>query len=99
MRSVVRNLSRISDDDLRAMATYFIGLNTPSGAAVEPRIARALSPIPPTTDKQRAGHKLYGELRELPWRARQCTSVARSPLGLSEALWNPTKLTIWCSPS
>jgi mono/diheme cytochrome c family protein len=90
MRSVVRNLSRISDDDLRAMATYFISLNRPSGAAVEPRIARALAPVPPATDRQRAGHRLYME---------NCASchgtpgspppVARSPLGLSEAMWTP----------
>lgn len=90
MRAVVRNLSRVSDDDLRAMAAYFISLNAPSGAALGPRIARALSPVPPTTDKQREGHRLYME---------NCASchgapgspppVARSPLGLSEGLWNP----------
>jgi mono/diheme cytochrome c family protein len=90
MRSVVRNLSRMSDDDLRAMTAYFVSLNRPSGAALEPRIARALSPVPPTTDKQRAGHKIYME---------HCASchgapgspppVARSPLALTETLWNP----------
>ena len=72
MRSVVRNLSGLSDNDLQAMATYFVSLNTPSGAALEPKIARALSPVPPTTDTQRAGHKLYMEnCAELPRCARQ----------------------------
>jgi mono/diheme cytochrome c family protein len=90
MRSVVRNLSRISDDDLRAMATYFIGLNTPSGAALEPKIARALTPVAPTTDKQRAGHKHYMEnCASCHGAPGSMPPVARSPLGLSEGLWNP----------
>jgi mono/diheme cytochrome c family protein len=90
MRSVVRNLSRMSDDDLRAMARYFVALNTPSGAALEPKIARALAPVPPTTDKQKTGHRLYMEncasCHGVPGSA---PTVARSPLGLSEGLWNP----------
>ena len=90
MRRIVSNLSRLSDDDLRAMARYLIKLIRPSGAALEPRIARGLSPAQPSTDTQRAGHKIYME---------HCASchgapgspppVARSPLGLSEVLWNP----------
>ncbi len=90
MRGVVRNLARMPDDDLHAMATYFISLNTPSGAAVEPRIARALAPLPPATDKQRAGHKLYMEnCANCHGAPGSAPPVARSPLGLSEALWNP----------
>ena len=90
MRSVVRNLSWLSDNDLQAMATYFVSLNTPSGAALEPKIARALSPVPPTTDTQRAGHKLYMEnCASCHGAPGSAPPVARSPLGLSEALWNP----------
>src|SRR6185436_5232212 len=54
MRAVVRGLAKMPDDDLRALASYFVSLNTPSGAALPPKIARALSPTAPTTDKQRA---------------------------------------------
>ncbi|MCW5737981.1 MAG: c-type cytochrome [Enhydrobacter sp.] len=90
MRSVVRNLSGLSDEDLQAMATYFVSLNTPSGAPLEPKIARALSPVPPTTEKQRAGHKLYMEnCASCHGAPGSAPPVARSPLGLSEALWNP----------
>jgi mono/diheme cytochrome c family protein len=92
MRPVVRNLSRISDDDLRAMARYFVSLNTPSGAALEPRIARALAPVTPTTDKQRAGHRLYMEnCASCHGAPGSAPPVARSPLGLSDALWDPSR--------
>ena len=74
------------------MATYFVSLNTPSGAALEPKIARALSPLPPTTDKQRAGHKLYVEnCAGCHGAPGSPPPVARSPLGLWEGLWNPTR--------
>jgi mono/diheme cytochrome c family protein len=90
MRSVVRNLSGLPDEDLQAMATYFVSLNTPSGAPLEPKIARALAPVPPTTDIQRAGHKLYMEnCASCHGAPGSAPPVARSPLGLSEALWNP----------
>jgi len=90
MRSVVRNLSRLSDDDLRAMTVYFMSLNRPSGAALEPRIARGLNPVAPTTDKQRAGHALYMEhCASCHGAPGSAPPVARSPLGLSEAMWNP----------
>jgi mono/diheme cytochrome c family protein len=90
MRSVVRGLARLPDEDLQALATYFVSLNTPSGAALEPKIARALSPIPPVTDKQRAGHKLYMEnCANCHGAPGSPPPVARSPLGLSEGLWNP----------
>jgi mono/diheme cytochrome c family protein len=90
MRTVVRNLSGLSDDDLRAMVRYFMALNTPSGAPLEPKVARALAPIPPSTDKQKAGHRLYMEnCASCHGAPGSAPTVARSPLGLSEALWNP----------
>lgn len=90
MRSVVRNLSSMSDDDLQAMTTYFISLNRPSGAALEPRIARALSPVLPTTEKQRTGHKLYMEhCASCHGAPGSAPPVARSPLALTEVIWNP----------
>ncbi len=90
MRSVVRNLARLSDDDLRAMTTYLISLNRPSGAALEPRIARALFPAAPSTDRQRAGHKLYLEhCASCHGAPGSAPPVARSPLGLTEVIWNP----------
>jgi mono/diheme cytochrome c family protein len=90
MRAVVRGLAKLPDDDLRAMATYFISLNRLSGAAVEPQIARALSPVPPVTDPEKRGQALYLQSCASCHGAEgQPPTVARSPIGLSEALWNP----------
>jgi mono/diheme cytochrome c family protein len=90
MRAVIRGLGKMSDDDLRAMAAYFISLNNPPEANAEAALARAKAPAPPKTDIQRRGETVYLE---------QCASchgapggpstVARSPLGLSAMLWNP----------
>jgi mono/diheme cytochrome c family protein len=90
MRAVVRGLAKLPDEDLQAMAAYFVSLNSPSGAAVEPRIARAMAPTPPKSDRERHGEATY---------LQHCASchgtpgspptVARSPLGLNAALWNP----------
>lgn len=90
MRPVVRGLAKMPDEDLRALANYFISLNTPSGAALEPGIRRALAPTAPTTDKQRAGLKIYMEnCASCHGAPGEKPPVARSPLGLSEAMWNP----------
>jgi mono/diheme cytochrome c family protein len=90
MRSVVRGLTRLPDDDLRAIAAYFVSLNKPSGAALEPQIARALAPVPPTTEKQRRGEGLYRQsCASCHGTSGQPAAGARSPIGLSEALWNP----------
>jgi mono/diheme cytochrome c family protein len=89
MRAVVRGLAKLPDEDLRAMAAYFISLNRPSGRAPEPDIARALSPIPPVTDEQKRGEALYlGSCASCHGAPGQPPAVARSPIGLSEALWN-----------
>ena len=70
MRAVVRGLARLPDEDLRAMATYFISLNRPSGRAPEPDIARALSPSPARQRRAQARRgALSRELRRLPRRA------------------------------
>jgi mono/diheme cytochrome c family protein len=90
MRSVVRGLAGLADDDLRAIAAYFISLNTPSGAALEPQIARALAPVPPTTEQQRRGEALYRDsCASCHGTSGQPAAGSRSPIGLSEALWNP----------
>lgn len=90
MRAVVRGLDKLSDEDLRAMASYFIGLNRPSGRAPEPDIARALSPIPPATEEHKRGEALYlANCASCHGAPGQPPTVAHSPLGLSEALWNP----------
>ena len=90
MRAVVHGLARLTDEDLRAMATYFVSLNRPSGRAPEPDIARALSPIPPTTAEHKRGAALYREsCASCHGTPGQPPTVAHSPIGLSEALWNP----------
>jgi len=89
MRGVVRDLARMPDDDLRAIAAYFVGLNSPSGAAVAPAIARALAPVSPQTDLERRGEAVYlAHCAGCHGAPGQAPTAARSPLGLSATLWN-----------
>lgn len=90
MRAVVRGLARLPDEDLQAMAAYFVSLNHPSGAAIEPRIARALNPVPPRTDVQKRGEASYLEhCASCHGEPGKPPPVARSPLSLNASLWNP----------
>jgi mono/diheme cytochrome c family protein len=90
MRAVVRGLNGLSDSDLQAIATYIVSLNSPSGAAVEPAIARALAPAPPSSDVERQGAAIYLEhCARCHGAAGQPPAIARSPIGLNAALWNP----------
>jgi mono/diheme cytochrome c family protein len=89
MRPVITGLARLSDDDLRAMAAYFISLRRPFGMPLEPALARVLSPIPPA-DETKRGAALYLEsCASCHGAPGQPPTVAHSPLGLNEALWNP----------
>ncbi len=90
MRAVVRGLAKMPDDDLRAIATYFVSLNTPSGVALDPAVARALTPLAPKTEDQRRGEALYvGSCASCHGAPGKPPTGARSPLGLNAALWNP----------
>jgi len=89
MRGVIRGLAKLPDDDLRAIASYFVSLNSPSGVALEPAIARGLAPVPPATDHQRIGEKHYLQHCAGCHGTAGKPATARSPLGLNEALWNP----------
>jgi mono/diheme cytochrome c family protein len=90
MRAVVRGLGKLPDDDLKAMAAYLVSLNRPSGANLEPALARARTPAPPKTDPQRRGEAVYLEhCASCHGAPGSPPSVARSPLGLNAALWNP----------
>ena len=89
MRGVIRGLAKMPDDDLRAIASYFVSLNSPSGVALEPAIARGLAPVPPATDHQRIGEKHYLQHCAGCHGTAGKPATARSPLGLNEALWNP----------
>lgn len=89
MRAVVRDLAKLSDDDLRAMTAYFISLNHPFVGKREAALARARSPVAPVTERQKEGQALF---------VQHCASchgmgdgpppVARSPLGMSATLWD-----------
>ena len=70
---VVRGLAKLPDDDLQAMATYFVSLNTPVRRGRSSRRSRARPrPVPPDTDRSRSGRSaLPRALRQLPWRAGQ----------------------------
>jgi mono/diheme cytochrome c family protein len=84
MRLVVKGLSKLPDADLKAIAAYFVSLNRPSGAALEPGIAKATSPASPSTTSERRGEEVF---------RANCASchdpggTARSPLGLNASLW------------
>lgn len=89
MRAVVRGLSKLPDEDLQAMATYFVSLNRPSGLAIEPALARAMAPQPPKTDLQKHGEALYLEhCASCHGEPGKPPPVARSPLSLNASLWN-----------
>jgi mono/diheme cytochrome c family protein len=96
MRTVVRGLSPLPDEDLQAMATYVVSLRSPPIAPVEPALARARAPVPPKTDPEREGEALY---------LQHCASchgapgspptVARSPLSMNSSLWNRYRPYNW----
>ena len=89
MRTVVRGLAKLPDDDLQAMATYIASLNSPSGAPLEPALQRARAPAPPATEPQRRGEAIYlAHCASCHGAPGSPPTVARSPLGLNAALWN-----------
>lgn len=89
MRNVVRGLARMSDEDLRAMATYFVSLNAPTRTDLHRALDRARSPAAPTTDRQKAGEAIFLQhCASCHGSGDQPPPVARSPLGLSPALWD-----------
>ncbi len=91
MRLVVKGLARLPDSDLKAIASYFVSLNRPSGAPLEPGIAKAMAPDPAVNRGEPQGPKIYREGLKI-YRAN-CAGchdqdgAARSPLGLNSALW------------
>jgi mono/diheme cytochrome c family protein len=84
MRLVVKGLARLPDSDLKAIAAYFVSLNRPSGAALEPAIAKAMAPDPAARTGEPQGLKIY---RANCAGCHDQGGVARSPLGLNASLW------------
>jgi mono/diheme cytochrome c family protein len=84
MRLVVKGLSKLPDADLTAIAAYFVSLNRPSGAALEPGTAKAMSPASPNTPSERRGEEIY---RANCAGCHDPGGTARSPLGLNASLW------------
>jgi nicotinate dehydrogenase subunit B len=60
MRAVVRGLAKLPDDDLRALAHYFVSLNT---RRAPPRAEIARAPVADAAHHRRGarGHKLYSD--------------------------------------
>jgi mono/diheme cytochrome c family protein len=84
MRLVVKGLARLPDSDLKAIATYFVSLNRPSGAALEPGIAKAIAPDPAVNQSEPRGLKIY---RANCAGCHDQGGAAHSPLGLNASLW------------
>jgi mono/diheme cytochrome c family protein len=84
MRLVVKGLAKVSDADLKAIAAYFVSLNRPSGAALEPGIAKATAPDPAPSPGELPGLKIY---RANCAGCHDQGGAARSPLGLNASLW------------
>jgi mono/diheme cytochrome c family protein len=84
MRLAVKGLARLPDADIEAMAAYMVSLNRPSGAALEPSLAKAVAPDPAPDPREPAGLKVY---RANCAGCHDQGGAARSPLGLNAALW------------
>ena len=84
MRLVVKGLAKLPDSDLKAIAAYFVSLNRPSGAALEPGVAKATAPDPPADPKEAQGLKIY---RANCAACHKPGGAARSPLGLNASMW------------
>jgi mono/diheme cytochrome c family protein len=84
MRLVVKGLAKLPESDLKAIAAYFVSLNRPSGAALEPGIAKARTPDPPPDPKEDQGLKIY---RANCAACHDAGGAARSPLGLNASMW------------
>ena len=84
MRLVVKGLAKLPDSDLKAIASYLVSLNRPSGAPPEPGIAKAMTPDPPPDQKEAQGLRIY---RANCAGCHDQGGAARSPLGLNASLW------------
>jgi mono/diheme cytochrome c family protein len=84
MRLAVKGLAKLPDADIKAIAAYMVSLNRPSGAALEPGLAKAAAPDPPPDPREPAGLKIY---RANCAGCHDPGGTARSPLGLNAALW------------
>lgn len=87
MRPAIEGLQALSDDDLAAIAAYFMDLNLPSGQPLEEIRARALSPPPPANDEERQAERLYVDNCAGCHERRDVPGAARSPMALNSAWW------------
>jgi mono/diheme cytochrome c family protein len=84
MRTVVKDLAKLPDSDLKAIAAYIVSLNRPSGAALEPAEAKAQAPMPAASADEQPGLKIY---RASCAGCHEQGGAAHSPLGLNASLW------------
>jgi mono/diheme cytochrome c family protein len=84
MRTVVKDLAKLPDSDLKAIAAYIASLNRPSGAVLEPALVKAQAPLPAARADDPQGLKLY---RATCAGCHEQGGGARSPLGLNASLW------------
>ena len=85
-----RTNASYTSDDLRELANYFISLNTPSGAALEPGIRRALAPTAPTPAPSEPFDLpvFKSHCRTVPsWLAESSESDATNTTDVTAAVW------------
>jgi nicotinate dehydrogenase subunit B len=88
MRTVVKDLVKLPDSDLKAIAAYIVSLNRPSGAPPEPATAKAQAPAPPASVDEHPGLKVYrANCASCHEPGSSAAGAARSPLGLNASLW------------
>jgi len=88
MRTVVKDLAKLSDSDLKAIAAYIVSLNRPSGAPLEPAKAKAQAPAPPASADEHLGLSLYrASCAGCHEPGSSAAGAAHSPLGLNASLW------------
>jgi mono/diheme cytochrome c family protein len=87
MQKVVQSLRGLPDSDIEALAAYFTSFITYAHDQ-KAGIARATTPLAPRDDNERYGAQRYLEFCSSCHEKRGAmTSMARSPIGLSAAVW------------
>jgi mono/diheme cytochrome c family protein len=86
MRTVIKDLAGLPDSDLQAMASYFVSLNRPSGADLQPSLIKATTPLPSADNSP--GFKVYrAYCADCHEPGGTAAGAARSPLPLNGSLW------------
>ncbi len=88
MRTVIKDLGGLPDSDLHAIAAYFVSLNRPSGADLQPSLDKATTPLPAASANEPHGLTIYRRYcADCHEAGSTAAGAARSPLPLNGSLW------------